>query len=110
FVGGQTLAGGALFSAASAASAIILGIDWSFLDVGRVRARIEASRADARGMLEVYQSTVLHALEDTENALADFQHTREGDRILARAASSLEEAARVARERYRAGAIDLLEL
>ena len=110
FFGGQTFAGGSLVSAASRASAVVLGIDWSFLDVGRVRARIEASRADARGMLEVYQSTVLHALEDTENALTDFQQTRVQDRILARAASGREEAARIARERYRAGAIDLLEL
>jgi multidrug efflux system outer membrane protein len=32
-----------------------LGIDWSFLDIGRVRARIAASRADAAGLLAQYQ-------------------------------------------------------
>jgi NodT family efflux transporter outer membrane factor (OMF) lipoprotein len=108
--GGQTSKGGSLVSAASMASAVVLGIDWSFLDVGRVRARIDASRADARGMLETYQGTVLHALEETENALVDFQHSREQDDSLARAARGREEAARIARDRYRAGAIDLLEL
>jgi outer membrane protein TolC len=61
-------------------------------------------------MLEVYQGTVLHALEDTENALIDFYHTREQERSLADAASAREDAARVARERYRAGTISLLEL
>jgi NodT family efflux transporter outer membrane factor (OMF) lipoprotein len=108
--GGQTLKGGSLASAASMTTALVLGIDWSFLDVGRVRARIEASRADAREMLEDYQGTVLHALEDTENALTDFQRTREQDYSLGRAASGREDAARIARERYKAGAIGLLEL
>lgn len=108
--GGQTLKGGSLASAASLASAVVLGIDWSFLDVGRVRARIQASRADARGMLEAYQGTVLHALEDTENALIDFHNTSEQAHSLADAASARGEAARVAHERYRAGTIALLEL
>lgn len=109
-LGGQTFKGGSLVSAASMNSAVVLGIDWSFLDVGRVRARIDASRADARGMLETYQGTVLRALEETENALADFQRSREQDASLARAAGGREEAAQIARDRYRAGAIDLLEL
>lgn len=108
--GGQTFKGGSLVSAAGMTSMVALGIDWSFLDVGRVRARLEASRADARGALEVYEGRVLQALEDTENALTDLQHTREQDRRLANAAASRETAARIARERYRAGAIGLLEL
>ena len=108
--GAQTNKGGSLASAASLTSAVVLGIDWSFLDVGRVRARIEASRADARGMLEAYQGAVLGALEETENALTSFDRIREQDRRLADAARGREEAARIARQRYEAGAIGLLEL
>jgi len=63
---------GGLFEGSSRTSLAALGIDWSFLDVGRVRARIAASQADATGMLAQYQQTVLLALEDAENALVRY--------------------------------------
>lgn len=108
--GAQTLRGGSLTDEASRSTTLGLGIDWSFLDVGRVRARIEASRADARGALAAYRQTVLEALEDTENALSGLAQARERDDRLASAANARAEAARIARQRYEAGAIDLLEL
>ncbi|MFI4970929.1 MAG: efflux transporter outer membrane subunit [Lysobacterales bacterium] len=109
-IGSQAVDAGALFERDSETRAISLGIDWSFLDVGRVRARIAASDADAQGQLARYQQTVLLALEDTENALTRYAHARVEDQHLERAAIDGDRAAQLARTRYEAGAADLLEV
>ena len=109
-LGTMAIQTGGLFEGGSQTSLAALGIDWSFLDVGRVRARIAASQADAAGRLAQYQQTVLLALEDTENALVRYAKTRDEDEQLERAAHDSEQAAALARTRYRAGAIELYEV
>ena len=47
-------------------------ITWAALDLGHVRARIQAAHARADAQLAAYEKTVLTALEETENALVDF--------------------------------------
>ncbi len=108
-IGTQAFAPSALFHSDTGMNSAFLGIDWSFLDIGRVRARIAASRADAAGLLAQYQQTVLLALEDTENALIRDARTRSEDAQLERAARDSAEAARLARVRYQAGIIGLFE-
>ncbi|MDR2327316.1 MAG: efflux transporter outer membrane subunit [Acidovorax sp.] len=109
-LGSTALGSGSLFEGASATSQVFLGVDWSFLDVGRVRARIAASEAGGAAALAGYQQTVLLALEDTENALVRLQRTREEDRHLAQAAAQRELAEQLAQRRYQAGTIGLYEL
>lgn len=109
-IGSQAIAGNALFERDSETRIVALGIDWSFLDVGRVRARIAAADADAEGELARYRQTVLLALEDTENALVRHARTRVEDAHLERAAIDGETAARLARVRFEAGASGLLEV
>lgn len=108
--GSQTTDAGALFERASETRLVLLGIDWSFLDVGRVRARIAAADADAEGELARYQQSVLLALEDTENALVRYGHARVEDQHLERAAIDSARAAELARVRFNAGAADLFEV
>ncbi|VBB16997.1 efflux transporter outer membrane subunit [Burkholderia stabilis] len=98
------------FRAGSDTNLIALGIDWSFLDIGRVRARIAESRADAAGQLAQYQQTVLLALEDTENALLRAARTRDETTHLERAATDSARAAQLAQTRFAAGAIDYYEV
>lgn len=109
-IGSQAIDGDALFRRDSETRLVSFGIDWSFLDVGRVRARIAAADADASGALAGYERTVLLALEDTENALVRHARAREEDALLAQAAEDGTAAAALARTRYRAGATGLLEL
>jgi len=99
-----------LFGSTSLTSLIALGVDWSFLDVGRVRARLAASQADAAGSLAQYQQAVLRALEDVENALVNDARTREEHARLEQAAEESIEASRIAHARYQSGAIDYYEL
>jgi len=87
-----------------------LNIDWSFLDRGRVRARIAASRADGDAQLAQYQQTVLLALQDVEDSLVRYARSREQDDQLHQAAADSKRAADLANVRYREGATGLLDL
>lgn len=109
-LGTHAAAAGALFERDSETHRLALGVDWSFLDVGHVRARIAASEADAAGELAHYEQAVLQALEETENALVRHAQARVEDAHLERAAADSAQAARLARMRFEAGAADLLEV
>ncbi len=109
-VGSEAVDAGALFERGSGTRLIALGIDWSFLDSGRVRARMAAADARAGAALAHYEQTVLVALEDTENALLRFARARGEDAHLERAAAESTDAARLSRVRFDAGAADLLEV
>jgi NodT family efflux transporter outer membrane factor (OMF) lipoprotein len=109
-IGSQAIDSSALFERDSETRMVALGIDWSFLDIGRVRARIAASDADAAGELARYQQVVLLALEDTENALVRYARSRVEDQHLQRAALGSARAAQLARLRFEAGAADLFEV
>lgn len=83
-------------------------LTWPLLDFGRVRSRIAASEARTLQALLVYEQTVLLALEETEGALAQFNRNIEQTQRLENAAIASEEAARLARIRFEAGASDFL--
>ena len=109
-LGSSALGAGALFEAGSASRSVFLGVDWSFLDVGRVRARIAASEAGAQAALAHYQQSVLLALEDTESALVGLARTRTEDAHLAQAAEQRARAEQLAQRRYRLGSVGLYEV
>ncbi|WP_420236138.1 efflux transporter outer membrane subunit [Telmatobacter bradus] len=101
---------GSAYDGLSAANLAALNIDWSFLDRGRVKARIAASRADGNAQLAQYQQTVLLALEDVDGAYVRYARSREQDAELHQAALDSKRAAELANVRYREGATGLLDL
>lgn len=98
------------FDGISPANLAALNIDWSFLDRGRVRARISASRADGDAQLAQYQQTVLLAIEDVDNALVRYARSREQNEQLRQAALDSKRAADLANVRFKEGATGLLDL
>ncbi len=104
----ETLSG--LGSSASRAHTIGPGISWAAFDLGRVRARVAAQRAQTYTALAQYQQTVLRALEETENALVTHARTRDELLHATDAAQASATAARLARTRYEDGAADFLEV
>ena len=84
------------------------GLTWPLLDFGRVRSRIAASEARAQQSLASYEQTVAIALEETEGALVQFTRNAQQAERLASAARNAEEATRLSRLRFDAGAVDLL--
>jgi NodT family efflux transporter outer membrane factor (OMF) lipoprotein len=101
---------GSAYDGLSAANLAALNIDWSFLDRGRVKARIAASRADGNAQLAQYQQTVLLALEDVEGAYVRYARSREQDAALQKSSLDSKQAAELANVRYREGATGLLDL
>jgi multidrug efflux system outer membrane protein len=101
---------GDLFTRDAGTYAFGPAISWAFLDLGRVRDRIEATDAGAAGSLALYEGTVLRALEEVENALVSYGRTqREGQHLSDSAAASIN-AARLARLRFEGGATDFLQV
>ena len=89
---------------------MVLGIDWTFLDHDRVRARIEAAGADSRAALASYQQAVLVALEEAETRLVRYQQAQEREERLQRAMNDAGTAVELARTRYEQGLIGYFEL
>lgn len=78
-------------------------IRWSFLDIGRVRARIAASEAQARQALLIYDQTVLRALRETDDAFKAYVEAADLLALRLLEAASNREAARLSRLRFAAG-------
>lgn len=83
-------------------------ISWAALDLGRVRARIQAANARADAELARYEQVVLTALEETEGALVEFGRAQARREYLVASARSAEQAVTLADQRYRSGVTDFL--
>ena len=97
-------------TAGSRAYTIGPGISWPAFDLGRVHEQIAGARAGSVIALDEYHSTVLNALEETEDALVT--HARDRDQLehAQDAASASETAARLAKIRYEGGLVDFLSV
>ncbi len=85
-------------------------ITWPALNLGRVKARVRASRARTDQVLALYEQTVLGAIEETENALVASLRARERAEHLEQAAQASERAAELARLRFEGGVSDFLQV
>ena len=83
-------------------------LSWPAFDLGRVRASIDVANANMDAALLRYEQTVLIALEEAENALFGFTSARTRQARLEVAADASQEAADLARLRYRDGADSFL--
>lgn len=99
-----------LFSGSSESSRVAFGIDWSFLDRGRVQARIDAADAESREAIAEYRQAVLAALEATETRLVRYQRSQQRTTRLQRAESEAGRAVALARARYESGYIGYFEV
>lgn len=99
-----------LFTGPAESRRVALGIDWTFLDHGKVKARIEAAGADSRAALASYQQAVLEALEEAETRLVRYQRAQEREGRLQQAKTDAEKAVALARTRYEQGFIGYFEV
>lgn len=99
-----------LFSRSADTRQVALGIDWTFLNQGRVKARIEAAGAESREALANYQQIVLEALEETETRLVRYQRAQQRQERLSHAMELAGRAVELARLRYEAGVLGFFEV
>lgn len=103
--------GGSLSNAAGdMAGGLVAGITAPIFRGGQIRAAVEAQRASAAGALAAYRTSVLTALEETENALVSVSATDRRLRALVAAESAARSAAEIARIQYRSGRTDFQSL
>tara|TARA_R110000868_G_scaffold2384_5_gene17674 strand:+ start:35238 stop:36623 length:1386 start_codon:yes stop_codon:yes gene_type:complete len=83
-------------------------LSWSFPNVTAARARIAQAEAGSQIALARFDQSILTAIEETENALTGYVTARESRDSLVAARRAAQEASRLARLRYEAGADDFL--
>ena len=107
-LGVEALKAGRLFSPVDTVASVLGSLSAPIFDAGRIGQTITIQSEREKQSLNVYESTVLTALSEVENALIAVQ--RQGERlgILARATAAASEAATLAGQQFQAGQVDLL--
>jgi outer membrane protein, multidrug efflux system len=83
-------------------------ISWPALNLGRVKARVDASRARASEAEALYSQTVLRALQEVETGLVRYRTARTRVERIQDAAAASARAADLARLRFEGGVADFL--
>jgi outer membrane protein, multidrug efflux system len=110
--GGSIALEGSSLSGFGAAGALAYSmgprISWAAFDLGKVYARIKAADARTEADLASYRQTVLNVLEETENALVNYNKSRTKQDLLASAVKSGLKAHELAKLRFEVGVTDFL--
>jgi NodT family efflux transporter outer membrane factor (OMF) lipoprotein len=85
-------------------------VSWSFPNQALPRARIRQAQANAAGALATFDSTVLNALKETEQALALYSAALDNRQGLADAQSLAHRAFTMAHDQFVAGSLSNLDL
>lgn len=102
--------GSGLGESAFGFASILPRISWAFLDIPRVNARIQVADAQAREATANFRQQVVSALEETDRALASHLQQRERQAHLVNQVRFADQAAFLARQRYREGVSSFLDV
>ena len=105
-IGLEALSLGNLISYGSRTSGIGPRVSWAIFDAGAIRKNIEVQSALQEQALIQYETVVLSALEEVENALIAYASEQVRRQSLLEASQAAQRAAKLARDRYAAGLID----
>lgn len=105
-IGLESLSWGDLYSSGARTAQAAANATWTLFDFGRIRKNIEVQTALQEEALGLYESTVLTALEDVENALVAYANEQMRGRSLAEAAQAGQSAFELARDQYSSGLVD----
>jgi NodT family efflux transporter outer membrane factor (OMF) lipoprotein len=76
---------------------------WPFIDFGRIRSKVDLSKAAEREALLFYEKTVLEALQDVEDSLTAYSHEEKRLRELSLQIVNLKKSRDLTEAKYRAG-------
>jgi NodT family efflux transporter outer membrane factor (OMF) lipoprotein len=105
-IGLEALTGGKLFNWSSRNYSYGPGISLPIFDGGSIRQNIEVQSALQEQYLIAYETAVLTALEEVENALVAYSGEQKKRQALIDAASAAKQAAELAKNKYQAGLAD----
>ena len=107
-IGVEALKAGRLFDPASTVASLLGSLTAPIFDAGRIRQTITIQSELEKQSLNTYETTVLTALSEVENALVAVQRNTERLDILTRATAAAREAASLSALQYEAGQVDIL--
>jgi NodT family efflux transporter outer membrane factor (OMF) lipoprotein len=85
-------------------------VSWPALNLGRIKARVDQSRAREVEAQAQYDATVLRALQEVESSLVRYRTSRSRLAQISAAAAASERAAELARLRFTGGVADFLQV
>jgi NodT family efflux transporter outer membrane factor (OMF) lipoprotein len=100
----------AFLSPETAAASVLGSLSAPIFNAGRIKQTILVQSAQEKQALISYESTVLTALSEVENALAAVRRTQERLNTLEGAVTSARDAAKLAAQSFEAGQADLLQV
>lgn len=107
-LGVDALRAGKLFSPESSFASLLGGLTLPIFASGKITQTIQVQLATEKQTLAAYESTILTALSEVENALVAVDRYQERLAALGRAAAAANETYTLARLRYQAGSVDFL--
>ncbi|MBW1857171.1 MAG: efflux transporter outer membrane subunit [Deltaproteobacteria bacterium] len=107
-IGLEALSLGNLFEAGSSTFRIGPRITWPIFNAGSIRANIEVQSAIQEQTMIQYESTVLSALEEVENALVAYVEEQIRRASLEKAVDAAKQVLKLARYKYQTGLIDFI--
>jgi outer membrane protein TolC len=109
-IGLESLSLSSLFQSASRVFGLGSSVQWTPFNGGRLRAQVDIQEAVREETLIGYESAVLLALEEVENAVSAYTQEQIRYQSLREAVTAAREAASIAKDRYDLGATDFLTL
>jgi multidrug efflux system outer membrane protein len=85
-------------------------VSWPLFDADKVRANIQVQTAIQEQTLTTYESTVLTALQDVENAIVAYSNAEAAHISLVRAVDASRSAVQMAQDLYKKGLVDFLNV
>ena len=104
-LGLEALSVGDLLQSSSKTWGIGPQVGWNLFDAGTIRQNIQVQNARQEQALIHYELTVLHALEEVENALTAYAKEQQRRDFITKASVAAEQAAELADDQYQAGLI-----
>ncbi|MBI4526045.1 MAG: efflux transporter outer membrane subunit [Deltaproteobacteria bacterium] len=105
-IGLEALSTNHLFSAGSRIASMSGSIAWTIFKGGAIRQNIEVQNALQEQALKQYETAILTALEDVENALVAYAEEQDRRQALSEATQAAQRAAELAHDQYASGLID----
>jgi NodT family efflux transporter outer membrane factor (OMF) lipoprotein len=97
---------GDYFDAGNKAWSLGSSLFWNIFDGGRIRSNIRVEEARTEQAFQVYEQTVLLALEDVEDAMVAYVREQEREEALGQAVTAAEQSVELVDTLYRTGLTD----
>lgn len=102
----QSIDSGDLFNSTSRAFGIAPSVHWQIFSAGRIRNNIRIEKSRVRQAYEVYENSLLLAVEETENSLVSINKERARFGKLMQSVKSTEKTVKLVKDNYANGLVD----